>query len=126
MKLPGKPVEAPGSRARLFFGAAALGLTLLTASSLAALSELSWSACYLVAASCAALVLCGYDKSIAASDALRVPEAVLLAAALLGGTPGLLIGMNLFRHKTLKARFQLQLAVILIIQIALVSLLRRL
>ena len=72
---------------------------------------------YLVAITFAAFVLCGYDKSVAESGATRVPEMVLFMVALLGGTGGLLFGMNLFRHKTQKESFQFVLGVVLIGQL---------
>lgn len=74
----------------------------------------------LIALNLTAAILCGYDKMIAPSNAERVPERVFLGLALLGGTPGLLLGMNLFRHKTAKAAFQFKLVLILVAQIALV------
>lgn len=73
---------------------------------------------WFLAASAATFILTGYDKAVAGKGDLRVPEAVLFTGALLGGAPGLLLGMKLFRHKTKKASFQLVLAVIIVIQVA--------
>ena len=80
--------------------------------------QLLWA--YAVGINAAVFILCGYDKSIAGSAVLRVPEKVLLSAALLGGSAGLLVGMNLWRHKTRKASFQLFLALVLVAQVAIV------
>lgn len=80
-------------------------------------SSLPASYCYLIAASLTAFMLCGFDKGIAGSKSMRVPEIVLFITALIGGSAGLLLGMKLFRHKTKKVRFHAGLAIILIIQV---------
>jgi len=49
----------------------------------------------------------GYDKACARRLARRVPEVVLHGLALLGGSPGAFAAIRLFRHKTIKGRFQL-------------------
>lgn len=74
---------------------------------------------FVISTSLAEFVLCGYDKSVAQSGGgLRVPEVVLILGALCGGTPGLLLGMHLFRHKTQKPSFQIMLLVIVTLQLA--------
>lgn len=55
---------------------------------------------WLLAASAAEVVLCGYDKLCAKRGWWRVPERVLLLWAFVGGGMGLGAGMLLFRHKT--------------------------
>jgi uncharacterized membrane protein YsdA (DUF1294 family) len=72
---------------------------------------------YIIAVNLTSFILCGYDKGIAGSSSTRVPEAVFFGSALIGGSAGLLFGMNLFRHKTQKASFQFVLALILALQI---------
>lgn len=62
------------------------------------------------------LALCIHDKRQARHGRARVPERTLLGLALLGGSPGLLLGMLLARHKTRKAAFLLPLALILVMQ----------
>jgi len=64
--------------------------------------------------------LMGYDKNAAHHRRTRVPEFVVLAIALFGGSPAILIAVHTFRHKTLKARFQLGLLVYFIIQLLIV------
>ena len=71
---------------------------------------------YLAALTIVAFLLCGYDKKVAGREATRVPEIVLFAIALLGGSAGLLIGMKTFRHKTRKVSFRIVVGVILALQ----------
>lgn len=52
-----------------------------------------------------ALFLFGLDKHRARHRQWRIPEAVLFLVALLGGSLGAVIGMDLFRHKTRYPRF---------------------
>jgi uncharacterized membrane protein YsdA (DUF1294 family) len=61
-----------------------------------------------------------YDKAIAVSGRrTRVPERVLLALALAGGTIGALVGMVLTNHKTSKKSFQIKFWLIVVAQIGL-------
>ncbi len=62
-----------------------------------------------------AFLLYGYDKLRASSAGERVPERHLLAVAAMGGWPGALLGMMLFRHKTAKLSFQLKFAVVFVV-----------
>jgi uncharacterized membrane protein YsdA (DUF1294 family) len=64
----------------------------------------------------------GFDKWMAGGRARRVPEAVLWALALVGGSAGALLGMQFFRHKTRKVSFQFVLALILLLQAAAIAL----
>jgi len=59
----------------------------------------------------------GYDKNAAHHNRSRVPELIILTIALLGGSPAILLAVHTFRHKTLKARFQLGLLLYFIIQL---------
>ena len=76
---------------------------------------------YLVGVNAIALLLYGYDKRQAVVGGFRVPELVLHLGALVGGSPGALLGQGLFRHKTRKFRFQVVLATIIVLQIAAVG-----
>lgn len=64
-----------------------------------------------------------YDKSIAGSERLRVPERVLLLLALAGGTIGAIAGMYFIgeHHKTGKSSFMLPFFGILAVQAVLVG-----
>jgi uncharacterized membrane protein YsdA (DUF1294 family) len=59
------------------------------------------------AMSLVALALYGFDKRRAESGGRRVRERTLHLVELLGGWPGALIAMRLFRHKTRKLSFLL-------------------
>ncbi len=54
----------------------------------------------------ATVLLFGYDKAIAGGRRRRIPERTLLAFALVGGSPGALLAMRVFRHKTAKVSFR--------------------
>ncbi len=64
-------------------------------------------------------VLMGVDKYRARRDLWRIPEKTLFTCALLGGTPGVILGMNRFRHKTRHRYFRYGLPALLIVQLAL-------
>ncbi|MDI9237327.1 DUF1294 domain-containing protein [Lysobacter sp. LF1] len=65
----------------------------------------AWLAWWL-AINVATVLLFGYDKAIAGGRRRRIPERTLLGFALLGGSPGALLAMGLFRHKTAKPTFR--------------------
>jgi uncharacterized membrane protein YsdA (DUF1294 family) len=71
---------------------------------------LSWFA----ALGAAAFAVFGFDKWRAARSGRRVPESFLVLLGALGGWPGGLLGMKVFRHKTIKWTFQLKYALGLI------------
>jgi len=71
---------------------------------------------WIIAWSLVAFTLAVFDKARARGQGARVPERVLLGAALVGGTPGLALGMGLARHKTRKTSFLLKFALIVIVQ----------
>ncbi len=61
---------------------------------------------YGVAVNVTTFLLYWQDKFAAKRNAGRVPELVLHAMALAGGSPGALLGQRIFRHKTRKWQFQ--------------------
>lgn len=74
---------------------------------------------YLIAVNLITFFLYGADKSKARRHAWRIPEKVLLGAAVIGGSLGALIGMRFFHHKTRKPLFYIGVPMILLIQIIL-------
>jgi len=59
-----------------------------------------------LAASVAALIAYGVDKSAARGGRWRTPESTLHLLALIGGWPGALIAQKVFRHKSRKRSFR--------------------
>ena len=81
--------------------------------------------CYAAVLSLLGLTLMGLDKRLARRHCRRIPEAVLLGCALVGGSPGVWAGMYLFRHKTRKPKFFLGVPAILLGQAAVLLLQQR-
>ncbi|MCR5757907.1 MAG: DUF1294 domain-containing protein [Selenomonas sp.] len=73
---------------------------------------------YLFVINIVVLVVYGGDKLFAKLDKWRVPEKFLLLLALLGGSVGALLAMQIFRHKTRHFKFRYGVPVILLLQIA--------
>lgn len=57
------------------------------------------------------------DKRKAQKNLWRIPERTLMSVAVSGGSIGVLLGMQIFRHKTKKLRFTIGVPVILAMQI---------
>ena len=74
----------------------------------------SLAALWFVAFSVMTLLAFGLDKWRASRSGRRLPESVLALLGALGGWPGGLLGMILFRHKTAKETFQFKFALALI------------
>lgn len=64
-----------------------------------------WWVAALIALNFTAFALMAYDKFAAPRARPRVPEAVLLFVAAIGGWPAELIAQHLLRHKNRKPRF---------------------
>ena len=63
--------------------------------------------------------LMGIDKRKAVKRLWRIPESVLFIVALIGGSIGCILGMQLFRHKTRTWNFVYGMPAILLIQVIL-------
>ena len=77
---------------------------------------------YLLTVNAAGFLLMRGDKLRARKRRWRTPEALLLAAAVLGGSLGTLAGMYLFQHKTRHLKFVLGVPLILLAQLVLIYL----
>lgn len=77
---------------------------------------------YLVIINAAAFFLMLLDKYKAVKKLWRIPEATLIAAAILGGSFGSLIGMYTVRHKTKHMKFAIGIPLILIAQVIIIYL----
>ena len=60
----------------------------------------------------------GIDKLKAKKGKWRIPEATLLLLAVIGGSIGALLGINVWHHKTMHKKFKYGIPLILIIQVA--------
>jgi uncharacterized membrane protein YsdA (DUF1294 family) len=74
----------------------------------------SFAAIWFAALNSAAFIMFGWDKWRSSRAGGRVSESSLVLLGALGGWPGGLLGMILFRHKTAKLTFQLKYALALI------------
>ena len=74
---------------------------------------------YLLIINAAGFLLMLVDKFKAKKNRWRIPEATLMAVALVGGSIGSLLGMYTVRHKTKHLKFTVGIPVILALQIVL-------
>lgn len=72
---------------------------------------------YLAIINALGFVLMRMDKQRARQNLWRIPEATLMAVAILGGSIGSLLGMYFFRHKTRHPKFSIGIPLILVFQI---------
>ena len=72
---------------------------------------------YLVIINAAGFLFMLIDKRKAQKNLWRIPERTLMSVAVSGGSIGVLLGMQIFRHKTKKLRFTIGVPVILAMQI---------
>ena len=73
----------------------------------------SFAAIWFAMLNAATFLAFGLDKWRASQSKHRVAESTLALLGALGGWPGGLLGMNLFRHKTAKWSFKLKYALAL-------------
>lgn len=78
---------------------------------------------YLIIINLTAFALMGIDKQKARKGKWRISEKSLFLFAILGGSPGGIMGMYYFHHKTKHWYFRYGFPLILIIQIALIFIL---
>ena len=74
---------------------------------------------YLIVINILTFAVYGIDKRKAKQGSWRISEATLLMIAVIGGTIGALLGMQVWRHKTMHLKFKYGLPLILLAQIAL-------
>ncbi len=78
---------------------------------------------YFVIINIVGFAIMGIDKRKAIKRTFRIPEATLFIVALIGGSIGSIVGMQVFRHKTRHWYFVFGMPAILAIQIAILVLL---
>ncbi len=84
------------------------------------METLIWIIAYLVTVNIIGFAIMGIDKARAKKHAWRISEAVLFFVALIFGSLGCVIGMQVFRHKTRHWYFKYGMPLILLIQIGLI------
>lgn len=72
---------------------------------------------YLIAINIVGFLVMGIDKAKAKAKAWRIPEKTLLTIAVLGGSIGVWLGMEIFRHKTKHKQFKYGVPLIFVIEI---------
>lgn len=72
---------------------------------------------YLIIINALGFVLMLADKQKAKKRTWRIPEKILLGTAAIGGSIGVLLGMELFRHKTKHPRFAIGVPVVIVLQL---------
>ena len=77
---------------------------------------------YLIFINIVTFLVYGIDKWKAKQGSWRISEATLLMLAVIGGTIGALLGMQVWHHKTMHLKFKYGLPLILLAQIALIYL----
>ena len=75
---------------------------------------------YLIAINIVTFFVYGIDKWKAKQGSWRISEATLLLLAVIGGSIGALLGMQVWHHKTMHKKFKYGLPMILLVQIALI------
>ena len=77
--------------------------------------------CYLLAINAVTFIVYGIDKYKAKKAKWRISEATLLLLAVLGGSVGAWVGMEVWHHKTMHKKFKYGIPAILLIQIVLMA-----
>jgi uncharacterized membrane protein YsdA (DUF1294 family) len=106
------------------FALLALALALALGIVLAWLTSWPWYVVWAGAASLTNFLFYGLDKAQARRAGLRVPERVLHGLALAGGALGGGAGMFVWRHKTRTPGFKTMIVLGLVLQVAVVLLMR--
>lgn len=73
--------------------------------------------CYLTFISIFGFILMGVDKQKARKHSYRISERSLFTVALVGGSFGMVLGMQVFHHKTKHPKFVFGMPAILILHI---------
>ena len=72
---------------------------------------------YVIGINVMAFLMYGIDKWSAVHDLRRIPEKTLIGIAVVGGSVGAYVSMQMFRHKTRKPKFYIGVPLIFAIQI---------
>lgn len=116
--VPGKKRTSP----YYLYGISAFIVTIATTIFLFSWAHLHIIIAYLLSINLSTFLFYGYDKMIAGSSILRVPEWILHSLSIAGGSPTGLIAQKVFRHKTIKGSFQFVYWTIVVIQVVIIVL----
>ena len=75
---------------------------------------------YFLVINLAGFISMGIDKKRAKKNKWRIPEKRLFLIAILGGSLGSILGMQIFRHKTKHTSFKIGMPCIFILQVIIV------
>lgn len=78
-------------------------------------------AIYLIVINLDAFLLMRSDKRRAQQGRRRIPEATLFLVAVLGGSPGVMLAMRRYRHKTLHSSFTVGMPLICFFECSLLA-----
>ena len=70
---------------------------------------------YLLIINVLSFIMCILDKFFAIKKKYRISEKLLMLVSALGGVFGMVIGMHLVRHKTIKKSFNIPIYILFII-----------
>ena len=92
-------------------------VTLMAALLLPQYTSLTILAAWLLSLNLIAFLTTGFDKRQAVKRRFRIPDKVILACALAGGGPGVLLGLLGFHHKIRTGHFFIKIVAILLAQL---------
>lgn len=78
-------------------------------------------AVYLVVINIVTFIVYGVDKSKSKKNKWRISEKTLILFAVVGGSIGAILGMNIFNHKTKHLKFTVGVPVIFLLQLVIVN-----
>ena len=76
---------------------------------------------YYILINAAAFIIYGADKFFAKKGMRRIPEKTLIPAAAIGGAFGAYAGMQIFRHKTKHAKFNISIPVLMAVHLGMLA-----
>ncbi|MEG1847588.1 MAG: DUF1294 domain-containing protein [Lachnospiraceae bacterium] len=78
---------------------------------------------YFIVLNLLSFAVMGFDKWKARKHLWRIPESTLFILAIIGGSPGAIVGMYTFHHKTKHANFVYGMPAILLFQLLVIVIL---
>lgn len=105
-----------------YTAATALAVACIAAATKQVFPRLALPVASLIALNIVTFCLFGCDKLLSGTKIVRVPESVLIAAVIFGGTLSAILAMWLFHHKVSKAKFHRKFIAATVIQIFLILL----